>query len=363
MPDSLSKTIPIWCAVFNRVLFPSNPSSHSLHVPSDLVSESEKSQIEARIDGFVRQLHALDIDLSAYASRIQRPLRPIWVTRATKLPRKPSSYDEFCPIILCTASKRVHGTEMSEGGYIQGAGDDAEEWSRGLTPLIFWKHKDLLMETRASDLPDLIHSLLQNEARSSTSNGFQRLTSCPEVFIGCTQDLNVGNLTFSDKVIWCDVQSPHWAAAAVIKQQPDAASAETRPIPSPHILHLPLRANKLGSRDLRIHLWSLIPFLQTLPPDFRHIYICCPDGKDLSIGVALAVLCLFQTPSGTISTKLASSKFTGTKQAVRQELAKLMLSIPDATPSRTTLQSVNDFLFNAIEGIDARQRKQGKTIR
>ena len=54
MPDALSKTVPIWCAVMNRLLFEELPDSHRLQTPEDVVSASEHTQIEARIDGFVR---------------------------------------------------------------------------------------------------------------------------------------------------------------------------------------------------------------------------------------------------------------------------------------------------------------------
>lgn len=55
MPDALSKTIPLWCAVLNRVLFPEDLTSHGLHTPPQAVSESEASQIETRLEGFVER--------------------------------------------------------------------------------------------------------------------------------------------------------------------------------------------------------------------------------------------------------------------------------------------------------------------
>ena len=67
MPDALSKTIPIWCAVLNRTLFPGLVHSsdragveeyHRFYTPPDCISASEDSQIEARIDGFVESLKA-----------------------------------------------------------------------------------------------------------------------------------------------------------------------------------------------------------------------------------------------------------------------------------------------------------------
>jgi len=54
MPDALSKTVPIWCAVMNRALFPELRDSHTLYTPPRVVGESEHAQIEERLDGFVR---------------------------------------------------------------------------------------------------------------------------------------------------------------------------------------------------------------------------------------------------------------------------------------------------------------------
>ena len=54
MPDALSKTVPIWCAIINRALFPDLPDSHILHTPPRVVGASEHAQIEERLAGFVR---------------------------------------------------------------------------------------------------------------------------------------------------------------------------------------------------------------------------------------------------------------------------------------------------------------------
>jgi tRNA A64-2'-O-ribosylphosphate transferase len=56
MPDALSKTIPIWCAVLNRALFPSETAYHPVQLPPNYLGVSEESQIESRIDGFVDSL-------------------------------------------------------------------------------------------------------------------------------------------------------------------------------------------------------------------------------------------------------------------------------------------------------------------
>jgi hypothetical protein len=56
MPDALSKTIPIWSAVLNRALFPSETAYHAVALPPDYLGASEEAQIESRIEGFVYSL-------------------------------------------------------------------------------------------------------------------------------------------------------------------------------------------------------------------------------------------------------------------------------------------------------------------
>ena len=54
MPDALSKTIPIWCAVLNRLLFEDDWDVQNLQTLEWAVGASEQAQIEARLDDFVQ---------------------------------------------------------------------------------------------------------------------------------------------------------------------------------------------------------------------------------------------------------------------------------------------------------------------
>ena len=68
MPDALSKTIPIWCAVMNRLLFPDLSSSHTLQTPEDVVAWSENAQIEARLDDFTEQAKVRELICNSYVN-------------------------------------------------------------------------------------------------------------------------------------------------------------------------------------------------------------------------------------------------------------------------------------------------------
>ena len=56
MPDALSKTVPTWIAVMNRLLFPEPEDAHALCVLPQITSESERLQIECRLNDFVESL-------------------------------------------------------------------------------------------------------------------------------------------------------------------------------------------------------------------------------------------------------------------------------------------------------------------
>lgn len=56
MPDALSKTIPIWCAVINRLLFEELHESHKLGTPKEVVGASEHAHIEALLYEFVKNV-------------------------------------------------------------------------------------------------------------------------------------------------------------------------------------------------------------------------------------------------------------------------------------------------------------------
>jgi tRNA A64-2'-O-ribosylphosphate transferase len=64
MPDALSKTIPIWCAVINRALFPKETAFHPVQLPPNYLGESEESQIENRIEGFVSSLKVRSLHIA-----------------------------------------------------------------------------------------------------------------------------------------------------------------------------------------------------------------------------------------------------------------------------------------------------------
>jgi tRNA A64-2'-O-ribosylphosphate transferase len=141
IPDALSKTIPIWCCVVNRAVAKHRGSTSTEHwdlkfhsLPS-VVSRSEHTQIEARIDVFVDKLLTSGVNIEHVSKLLEKPLRPIWYTPQSyqALEESPPDFSDalFCPVICLSASEAIEtGYEMRAGYlYVQGSADDQEAWA------------------------------------------------------------------------------------------------------------------------------------------------------------------------------------------------------------------------------------------
>lgn len=332
MPDALSKTIPIWCSVINRVLFPGKPQCHDLHAPPQVVSSSEHAQITALLPSFKRALEALEVPLDNLKRNIPKPLRPMWVTPDSNITTTTTIFEDFHPIICCTVSRRVAGGEVSEGGYIQGAGDDTENWAYGLTPTVFWSNREALFFTGEGDLPDLIEELVgQGVVTGSEAGSLRCVQPTSFLFVAQTVALSAAGVSEDSLMI---------VLLPTISNQDTWATSRTR-------LDIGLGPHKVGSRSLRTALPYITDFLRKNLSDqklaVKQIIVACESGKDLSIGAALAILCLFFDNEGKL-TEASNPKID--KSFIRSRLGWVSTSMPDANPNRATLQSVNSYLMD-----------------
>ncbi|KAI0004031.1 initiator tRNA phosphoribosyl transferase [Xylariaceae sp. FL0662B] len=365
MPDALAKTLPIWCCVLNRVLFPDfDCHYHALHTPPAAVSPSEHAQIAARIPSHVAALRALDLGAPALAAlrrHLRKPLRPLWVTPESRLPPPAVAggeiFADFHPVVCCTSSRRVRGAaEMSEAGYIQGAGDDVENWALGLTPVVFWRHVDALTATPEAELPGLVRALVaaasseEEEEAADTVDAPapppRRVGAC--LFVGCLP-------------LAAEPPSPFACTIAIRSKTTDPDTWVAGPLS----MEVGLGKHKVASRNLRLALPRISDFARRFlertrdrdrdrdpssqgldagsSGQQRRILIACETGKDLSVGVALALSCQYFDNDGNC--RLDQPNSGHTKSDIRVKLGRIMTMFPEANPSRTTLQSVNSFLM------------------
>ena len=325
MSDALAKSIPIWVAVVNKVLFPGEEWRRWWRVQlPETVGESERAQIESRVEGWCEGFRGLGLDLEGLRRECGRPIRVLWAVNGEweeNAAAETETDENVNLLVLCSASRRVVGAEVSEGGYIQGAGDDNESWSRGLTSEMFWERKDILLDTAEEDLPDLIDRLLQITEREEQQSDTVLLKPTRSIFLGVgTRILNEG----FDLVINCNGDSGSTAS---------------------EVLDLKCRDGKLGSRDLRE---KLVTASDAAAKSLQHDAMCrvlitCSTGRDLSVGVAVVLLCQFFDEAGEL--RLGPASCVVDKALVKKRLVWVTAVRPDANPSRSTLQAVNSFLM------------------
>ncbi|KAL6354126.1 hypothetical protein LRP88_12460 [Fusarium phalaenopsidis] len=274
---------------------------------------------------------------------LTKPLRPMWVTPELALPDPstttttgPLLFDDYRPVICCTASRRVVGSEMDEAGYVQGAGDDTENWAHGLIPAVFWEHVDELLEAAEADLPELITRLVEQQYKGGEGERESSRKDITPVISVCALPLKKGK------------GSSNCCCYITITQDitPKDAWAKT-----PNSLDVGLGKSKMASRNMRAALPEICAFaskfLASEPPEgdtARRITVACESGKDLSVGVALALWCYLFDDSGHL--RVSSAEHAFTKTFVKARLGSIMTTFPEANPSRSTLQSVNSFLMD-----------------
>ncbi|KIW20376.1 hypothetical protein PV08_00951 [Exophiala spinifera] len=339
LPDAFSKTVPIWVSVVNRTLFPELTVTHILQLPpapNDL-GQSEASQIESRLDAFAKALQDLQLDFVGLRNEVKHPIRLQWAINGSFDVDSPHAGGpdarfpkEAHRLVLCSASRRVHGAEISEGGYIQGAGDDSEGWSHGLTAQVFWRHRQRLMSSSEEELPDIIDELMKGVHESDEPKAEEG------TWIPPTQNLYVCAGTLDNADTYDLVIDCNGGEGAVNSK----------------VVGLACRSGKLGSKDLREKLPSVAELVRSRlveDPNAR-IVVTCTTGKDLSVGVAVAVLCLYYDDSGQVRDSLSVANPRVDKLLVKQRLAWISAAMSWANPSRSTLQAVNSFLMQRPEG-------------
>lgn len=221
----------------------------------------------------------MQLDLSSLRAVLKKPLRPAWITPESPdyLIRKADL--EFYPVVCCTASRRATGSQVSEN-YVQGAGDDSESWSHGLTSTVFWRHHQELLDAGDNELPSLIQNFINLEKDSDTIEGCVLITPTKNVYLGTLAAVKRAQ-DFAVVVFCSDMRS-------------DLVLADEEQLKG-KILDLKCGSGKLGSRALRGKLSAVSAFVSALTTGLKcpKILFVCSTGNDLAVGVALVVLCLF----------------------------------------------------------------------
>ena len=171
---------------------------------------------------------------------------------------------------------------MSESGYIQGAGDDNEGWSCGLTPVTFWRYKEQLLEAAEEDIADKILHLTELDAKSFKDERDAVQVGSTNLYLGAVPE---------------SAQMSSYEGIVVLgNKPPPTRNSMDEAEQSKGYLYLVCGGDgKVGSRALRFHLPRIATFIASLsdcgkPP---RVLFASPIDKDLSVGALLAMFCLF----------------------------------------------------------------------
>eukprot|EP00158_Paraphelidium_tribonemae_P003365 Partr_v1_DN26071_c0_g1_i1_m479 putative tRNA A64-2'-O-ribosylphosphate transferase len=311
-PDSLSKTIPIWCAVINRALFPDIHTQ--LHLPLH-IPQTERAQIESSLDLFVHRLmdSGLKADIQSRCN-ITKPLRPLWFNPDSApishkmLSHWQSSACDYSPVICLSASavdedKRVVNLSclgadgQVEYRHVQGAADDAEWWSGGCPASLIVDNMDHLLQlssdieicralTKLSSVSMPAHGVLKRES----GDGISEIADTG-LFIGTWKSCTKSDVYLKYQlVINCTMEHLPFIVDRLSNSNETAAMGKgylcINISPTCRYLHLQIPEGKRGQVQLGSLLRVALQYYVVGQPTLIH----CRLGIDRSVGVALAIL-------------------------------------------------------------------------
>lgn len=374
MSDALLKTVPIWCAVLNYIMFEGDDPEELINgscdffqqlkdnnwllTPEEMVSRSEHASIVRTIPIHARSLKQLGlISKDSLLRKLgkKRPILPLWISPGRHHRTLGLHHDAFTVCCLTASYKMTPGFVPPDWNYpfpyVQGAGDDHELWASkdicagNLTPLLFWtiiipERRDLF---RITDDRNNIYSWLSEEELIKRMNLIyeeaQNLEQPLEFGLNITQlgktGLTIGAILRD--VLFCQLtQMDNYSMAIVLSESHRIVDIPASD--SISILNFQVQSSKKGAKKLREILPQILDSVRSMQD--QNILIACDSGTDLSVAVALGLLCLNYDLDWRLLEKLPKVN----KDVVKQHLA-LISEYCRVNPSRNTLQSLNTCLM------------------
>ncbi|KAH6568254.1 hypothetical protein BASA62_005565 [Batrachochytrium salamandrivorans] len=336
-PDSLAKTVPLWCSVINYALaLLRDKSTHTdvsekeglnhtvnqtrllkvdLHCPSS-VSLSEQARMRDLVEGFANKLLASCIDLTEIAGLLEKPLRPIWVT--------------------------------------PGAADDSEMWAPGLTSSLFWAHLHSfhLSDTTPQQCEQDVRLILDQHQSGEYQGVVRPSNSAGAHFFDWIGDTGIAVGSFHaaeppmcwdhfDVIINCGAR------------EFTANNAYTDATKGRRYLYLDIPEGKKGQNKLFECIPKALKYIEgDIMCPGRRILIHCTQGKDRSVGICLALLLEYTNVNPELTPNGHSIRGKLCKESIRDRLLFIQRFRKVASPSRATLKKVNLYFLGADIGID-----------
>lgn len=163
--------------------------------------------------------------------------------------------------------------------------------AQGLTPKVFWMHREKLLRTPRSDVSSVIAAILANDLNTAQHLGgpipISKLDG--RLLVGALPGIE--RLSQDENVAFLLIGSPTSNGAdskAAVSTTPTESNPNALPMHR-SILHL---SSPPGKRGQTHFLLSVLPqsiaFIGYHLQQGRRVCICCESGTDISVGVALA---------------------------------------------------------------------------
>ncbi|KAL7528286.1 hypothetical protein ACHAWF_002509 [Thalassiosira exigua] len=333
LPDSFSRTIPIWCLVINRIvrryrqelgldcISDDEEWDTNLHTPWCIVSGEEHAEISSLVDNRVEMLHRSKaiVDPRRLVEVMTRPVRAIWVASGsvqgdTSAKARSSKYDpeKYFTIVCCNPSwypdenepSKVRWMPDNDYYYTPGAADDHSGWGRGLTSEVFWANRERILDPKlAEDGADEIIDSIVEEQRMGQQGGTNESKSAMNVDRIGTMNLWVGSRRAGRPpecwekfdVVLNVTENEYSNMIQSIQDQ------KTNVHKTCYYLQLPVAEGKKDKYELERWMPVGLSFLIMHLQQDRRVLVHCAQGRDRSVGVVLAfvaLLCIPEYPLG-----------------------------------------------------------------
>ena len=312
LPDSLSRTIPIWCAVINASVihlakqydieldanFWDDDSQQFLFTPSEVISNEERLEILAKLDQHVADFLACgSVDVEWLLRTVKKPLRPHWVCNSSgadsiELPcYETNKY--YC--IVCISCSDPKTSRCDVPWYMAGAADDDETCLRGLTPALFWDNRETILADGGSDGDtDRIINMLVRQAQKEDEEWYHHSGRADD---GAKNFSMIGKSGIAIGTRRAGRPPDCWyhfdAVLNVTTMEYDGlVSGEDVPLQKTYLC-CPVAEGKKDKHELERWLAVAIVFVVTNIAAGRKVLVHCAQGMDRSVAVSMAVCVIF----------------------------------------------------------------------
>lgn len=338
IPDSFSKTIPIWISIMNKFINPNKEFNELFFTPYETISNYEIDRILKLLPIFKENIIKFkDLIISQIIDlNDNRILRPFWIYPGCKKLPIFTGFEDFIPIILISASERsLDGENKSLGfSYVQGAGDDHELWSFGLTPELFWENYKSKFNGLANmdddEVKNIVLEIVHNNDNNYDINNESIFWNEEDInnvdnFISFGKLLN-SNITFKKSELSKNLKYDK----IIILDSTFKYINDNIKIPDKIFQFMLDSGSKKSSKLFRKEINEIMKLFNNNSNE--KILILCNSGEDMSIGVILCYL----------NMNKKSNEIT--KDSIRSDLISL-IGIKRINPQRATLNSVNSYLM------------------